>query len=243
MGLRRRVRDSFARLLDERLDVKLDGLSRDLRALEIRMRRDVKFASEAQAVASTARLVEERMAGAADYWHPTETLRASIAAAPTGGMALEFGVFQGATLREIAAARTGLIAGFDSFQGLPEVWRAGFRDGAFATEMPDVPGVLLVPGWFDETVQTFLDEHDGRVDFAHVDCDLYSSTVTVLTAIGPRLEVGSVVQFDEYFNYPGWERGEFLAWEEFTARAGIGWEYLAYTGDSEQVSVRVTSVP
>jgi hypothetical protein len=61
----------------------------------------------------------------------------------------------------------------------------------------------------------FLAENDELVAFLHLDADLYSSTKTVLELVGPRLVAGSVVLFDEYFNYPGWQHGEHRAWHEY----------------------------
>ena len=102
-----------------------------------------------------------------------------------------------------------------------------------------MPGAALVVGWFDETLPGFLGQHEGPVDFLHVDCDLYSSTVTVLEHVGPRLRPGSVVVFDEYFNYPGWQGGEHLAWQEYCARHQLSFSYEAYSRADEQVVVRV----
>ena len=86
----------------------------------------------------------------------------------------------------------------------------------------------------------FLAEHPGPVDLLHVDADLYSAADTVLTLVGPRLHAGSVVVFDEYFNYPGWQRHEHQAWQEYVERTGTTFSYEAYTYDHEQVVVRVT---
>jgi hypothetical protein len=77
------------------------------------------------------------------------------------------------------------------------------------------------------------------VAFLHLDADLYSSTVTVLEHVGPRLRPGSVIVFDEYFNYPGWEQHEHRAWLEFVAKTGITYQYVAYTCNNEQVAVVV----
>jgi hypothetical protein len=133
------------------------------------------------------------------------------------------------------------VYGFDSFEGLPEAWRSGFPAGAFdLDQLPDVPGAELVVGWFDDTVPGFLAEHPGPVSFLHLDADLYSSTRTVLDLVGPRLQPGSIVLFDEYFNYLGWEEHEHRAWREYVARTGTRFEYLGYTIDNEQVIVRVT---
>ena len=45
--------------------------------------------------------------------------------------------------------------------------------------------------------------------------------------------------FDEFFNYPGWQQHEFRAWTEFVEETGRTFEYLAYTGNNEQVVVRL----
>ena len=103
-----------------------------------------------------------------------------------------------------------------------------------------MPGAELVVGWFDDTVPGFLAEHPGPVSFLHLDADLYSSTRTVLDLVGPRLQPGSIVLFDEYFNYLGWEQHEHRAWAEYVARTGTHFEYLGYTIDNEQVIARIT---
>ena len=77
------------------------------------------------------------------------------------------------------------------------------------------------------------------VGLLHIDCDLYSSTNTVLTALADRIGVGCVIVFDEYFNYPGWESGEYRAFQEFIARTGLKYEYLVFNSRHEQVAVRI----
>jgi hypothetical protein len=74
----------------------------------------------------------------------------------------------------------------------------------------------------------------------HIDCDLYASTVEILEGLRERIQPGCVIVFDEYFNYPNWERHEFRAWQEFVTRHGVTYEYLAYA--RQQVSVRVLEV-
>jgi predicted O-methyltransferase YrrM len=61
----------------------------------------------------------------------------------------------------------------------------------------------------------------------------------VLEQVGPRLRPGSVVVFDEFFNYPGWEAHEARAWAEYTAAHDLAFRYEAYTHDNEQVVVRL----
>jgi hypothetical protein len=67
--------------------------------------------------------------------------------------------------------------------------------------------------------------------------------VTVLEAVEDRLRVGTVVLFDEYFNFPGWQEHEHRAWTEFVAETGLEFEYLGYTADDEQVAVRLLNAP
>jgi Methyltransferase domain len=155
---------------------------------------------------------------------------------------VEFGVGTGTTLKIIAETVSSdrTVAGFDIFTGLPETWRTGFPAGEFAQqEVPDIPAVQLVIGLFEDTLPGFLAQNDEQIAFMHLDCDLYSSTKTVLDLAGDRLAPDAVLLFDEFFNYPGWQRHEFRAWNEFIAQTGRTFEYLAYTGNNEQVVVRL----
>lgn len=244
-AIRRRLADLAREAVESIVPTIVDRVAREIGEHQFRERRDISFAQDVDAARSSAILVNARMAEATAFWNPLDTLHASLREAQTGGLALEFGVFEGRTLRLISEARNGAdVYGFDSFQGLPETWREGFAKGEFEVDAPPhIPGAVLVPGWFDETLAPFLETHPGPIDFAHIDCDLYSSTVTVLNHIAPRLRVGSVLQFDEYFNYPGWESGEFLAFDECVARTGIQFEYRFFTANNEQVSVQIIRVP
>jgi predicted O-methyltransferase YrrM len=212
--------------------------------LEFRARRDLLAAGERDAALSSALWAEEVMPTARVFHDPVSTLEYALSAAPQGGMALEFGVFAGRSLTVIADARKGEnVYGFDSFQGLPEDYRPHVRQGVFALDqLPRVEGAELVVGWFDDTLPVFLATHPGPVDFLHVDGDLYSSAVTVLDLVGPRLLPGSIVVFDEFFNYPGWQKHEFRAWEEYLARTGTEVAYEAYTSNNEQVVARIVDI-
>ncbi|ROP39161.1 class I SAM-dependent methyltransferase [Saccharothrix texasensis] len=212
---------------------------------EIRARRDLVFAGEQEAAKESARFIRRHLPTAPHFGHPHATLEHALGLVSAEGMALEFGVYTGGTLKLIATAFEGRdVYGFDSFEGLPEDWRNGFPAGLFGMDgLPDVDGAELVVGWFDDTLPGFLDEHPGPVSFLHVDCDLYSSTKTVLELVGPRLVPGSVIVFDEYFNYPGWQDHEHKAWSEYVDRTGIEFDYCGYTYDHEQVIMKVTGVP
>jgi hypothetical protein len=46
--------------------------------------------------------------------------------------------------------------------------------------------------------------------------------------------------FDEYFNYPEWQQGEYKAFTEFIAsNDGLGYDYIGYIGNGGQVAVRL----
>jgi predicted O-methyltransferase YrrM len=241
--------DELVAHLEQRVEARVEaldgGLRGELRAWERRQRRDILTAVDHEAMRSSAEFLTREMGDAVPYFHKHDTLRAALERVSVEGVYLEFGVASGATLRVISEkAPAGSVFGFDSFQGLPEPWRPGFEAGAFAqAELPDVPGAELVVGLFDDTLGPFLEQHPEPVAFLHLDADLYSSTRTVLQALAPRLRAGTVVVFDEYFNFPDWEAHEHRAWTEFVAATGLRFEYLGYTADDEQVAVQLVEVP
>jgi hypothetical protein len=143
------------------------------------------------------------------------------------GTACEFGVWNGESLKTIRDVRKPTVYGFDSFNGLPENWQFGENKhniGHFKTEVPkDMPlGVELVVGLFEDTIPKWLETHLEPIYFVHIDCDLYSSTKTVLNAINDRLVEGSIILFDELVNfdnkYPNWEQGEWKALNEWNRK-------------------------
>ncbi|MBJ7477476.1 TylF/MycF/NovP-related O-methyltransferase [Rhodococcus erythropolis] len=239
------ILDALALSRDELAEARGDiaGLRSRIDELEFRQRRDLAYAVDLEATASTAEFILEHLRVAETFGHPHDTLRHALGLIEIPGMALEFGVASGTTLRIVAEAfteREGTVAGFDVFSGLPETWRTGFPVGEFAQEsVPEVPGAQLVPGLFEDTLPSFLNDESGPVAFLHLDADLYSSTKTVLDLLGDRLVPGSIVVFDEFFNYPGWQQHEYRAWTEFVTRTGISFEYLGYTVDNEQVVVKI----
>jgi hypothetical protein len=106
---------------------------------------------------------------------------------------------------------------FDSFQGLPDP--AGVEDehpkwqkGALSTSLQEFAGICrrakipladyeVVPGYYEDTIAG----DGGRgglprdVALAYIDCDLYSSTKTVLNFLAGRLKNGMIIAFDDYY--------------------------------------------
>ncbi len=171
------------------------------------------------------------------------------------GLWMEFGVFRGGSLtktanwKKIFCGNTSQpVYGFDTFRGLPTNWRPGFGAGAF--NIPDgtvlsVPSnVVLVKGLFIDTLPTRLRLIDREyrcntpVSFVHIDCDIYDGARDVLFLLGSRLVQGSIIVFDELFNYPGYEKHEIKALFEFLAGSDLRLKPL---GSSGNIDLNVTS--
>lgn len=118
---------------------------------------------------------------------------------------LEFGVYRGRTIRYWASHLTSSEAhfvGFDSFEGLPENWQPNAQRGSFSVGTPpdvDDPRVSFVVGWFDKTLPSYEPPPYDQL-IINLDCDLYSSTRTVLEWLDGRLRSGTLVYFDDLFN-------------------------------------------
>ena len=199
---------------------------------------------QARAKARSLDYIEAHMRDALMFRDRWELLLHAAREAPEIGLMLEFGVADGASLRYVAGRVARPFHGFDSFEGLPEDWSGTYeRKGKFGRggTLPEVPGnVTLHRGWFTDTLPPFLAAHpDEPVACLHVDCDIYSSTVTVLRALAPRLRAGTVIVFDEYFNYPSWERHEWRAFQEFVRDSGTGYAYLGFAEKNGHVAVRL----
>lgn len=148
-----------------------------------------------------------------------DNLRYCLEKAPKDGLIMEFGVSRGTSLRVIAeVVPDRIVYGFDTFTGLPEPWMA-FPTGAFSThgKLPEVPNnVILIKGLFQDTLRSF---EKSSVAFIHIDCDLYSSTESVLEELADYITRGTVIVFDEFYklDYDA-EKSEFDAFMEWVAR-------------------------
>jgi Macrocin-O-methyltransferase (TylF) len=189
--------------------------------------------------------LEKSMPDALGFDSQRELIEHGLAAVAIDGHYLEFGVFTGGTIRFIARRiDPRVIHGFDSFKGLPEAW-SGFNLGRGAFDLggrlPRVPNnVRLHRGLFGESLPTWLSDNPGQVAFIHLDCDLYSSTKTVLDLVAPRVTSGTIILFDEYFNYANWEQHQFKAFQEFVRERQVKYVYLGFA--RQQVAVRIVSI-
>jgi hypothetical protein len=205
---------------------------------------DLKLAAKREAVD----YVREHMRGAlmmADRYALYRLALREARSLLADGLVLEFGVSAGKSIRDIAG-RVGAqkrVHGFDSFEGLPGDWSGtDMLAGRFSRggQLPSVPAnVALHKGWIEDTLPPFVAATPGPLAFANIDVDLYSSTVSILTALGERIVPGSVIVFDEYFNYPGWRDHEHKAWAEFVAARGLAYRYVGFSATRGQVAVQV----
>jgi hypothetical protein len=185
------------------------------------------------ALADSAEFAATNMSDATPCDDKRDVRERGLALMPDHGLVLEFGVWSGKSINMIAdhVGRTRHVHGFDSFEGLPEDWFGQYTKGRFHTngKLPEVlPNVQLHVGWFDKTLPAFVAEHRESIAFLHVDCDLYSSTKTIFDLLGDRLVPGSVILFDEYFNYPGWREHEHRAFQELVQERSLKYRWIAY---------------
>lgn len=121
-------------------------------------------------------------------------------------MFLEFGVYEGDSMRlwtKIADHKDSRFWGFDSFEGLPES-EPPFMEGSFGEiEPPTLEDgrVALVAGWFNDTLPKWMGDPLAPKSYPnvviHIDCDLYSSTLYVLTMLDRFMTPGTIIIFDE----------------------------------------------
>lgn len=129
--------------------------------------------------------------------------------------------------------------GFDSFEGLPETptspvptegtsetaFAAGnyscsqdeFRDILIANNV-DMSRVTLIPGFYNQSLTESLKTELSIVTagIVNIDCDLYESTVDVLSFITGLVRSGTLLLFDDWLAYDGHPfRGELRACHEW----------------------------
>jgi len=168
-------------------------------------------------------------------------IKLAIDNAKIEGLVLEFGVFNGKSIRLIATLLDSDVHGFDSFEGIPETW-AGEQKGSYSAfgVLPEVPdNVILHPGWFEDSIPAFIKNECGPVRFINIDCDLYSSTKTIFDLLGPQIVSGSVILFDEFIGYPTWKDDEFKAFHEAADQFGWKYDILCFSFLTKQVAVKI----
>lgn len=130
------------------------------------------------------------------------------------------------------------VIGLDSFCGLPKNTHRRWPEGGFRLNhsyhptIPmgepvtpdkvirffaecDVSKPLIISGYYSDASSQF-DLATDHVALLHIDCDLYESTLTALNMAKDKIRDGTVVLFDDWFNFRGSpDEGEQRAFGEF----------------------------
>lgn len=133
---------------------------------------------------------------------------------------LEFGVSKGHSFRwwinriKDSDAR---FYGFDTFTGLPESW-GPFKKGDMGNDNnpPEIDDNRheFYQGLFQQTLIPFLSKYKpDKRKVIHMDADIYSATLYVLTLFTPYIKSGDIIFFDE-FNVPLHEYKAFIEWSK-----------------------------
>jgi O-methyltransferase len=158
---------------------------------------------------------------------------------------LEFGVFRGASMgiwSGLLKNPDSLLSGFDSFEGLPEVWRMAADEKTFDVKglLPDIEDsrISFHKGWFEDTLPGFLESFSAKEQLIlHLDADLYSSTVYVMSKMEPYMLPGTILIFDELFD----REHELKALDEFLEKHPIKLECVGATQGLTQAAFRILS--
>ncbi|MDH5254678.1 MAG: TylF/MycF family methyltransferase [Gammaproteobacteria bacterium] len=133
----------------------------------------------------------------------------------------EFGCWSGSSfwLAHLESRKHGHPArlwAFDSFQGLPPPegakdehpnWAPGdmkmsvdeFHQACARDGVPR-SAYEVVPGFYQDTLDRMAPtDRPVNIALAFIDCDMYSSTRSVLRFLMPRIKHGMIIAFDDYF--------------------------------------------
>lgn len=144
------------------------------------------------------------------------------------------------------------VVGFDSFEGLPSSdnhprWKKNLfsinhsyhplvKKGVKVNEhiiidlfkQYNLPKPYIEIGKFNESLKNVIDKKYKKAAIIHIDCDLYESTKSVLFNVRPILQEGTILLFDDWFNFKGNKnKGEQRAFYEFFKKEKK-WKYIEY---------------
>ena len=183
---------------------------------------------------------------------------------------LEFGTGGGRSIIFIdkkikQAGKDFEVFGFDSNIGLPEDW---VSDSVAKGDLKHFPvpkerlglskeqseaciaeyernNITFFEGWFEDTIPMYK-KQAKNIALLHIDCDIYSSTMTVFNNLNEFIVPGTIIVFDEWFynynsKYDDHEQKAFYEWVEDKNRE---FEFLECgnltPGFFEQKTVKVT---
>jgi hypothetical protein len=154
---------------------------------------------------------------------------------------LEFGVSKGHSFKwwlDNTSSPDSKLYGFDTFEGLPEAW-GSFKKGDMIAGIPDIedPRAGFVKGLFQDTLYEFAEKHSLQEQrtIYHLDADLFTATVFVLTTMHRFMKPGDILLFDE-FNVPN---HEFEAFRIFEQSFNLKYKVVGAVNNYFQVALEV----
>ena len=193
---------------------------------------------------STIDFIEKNMSNAVVCNNRNEVFNYALRELENSGLIAEFGVKSATTINQLASKeklKKKTIYGFDSFIGLPEDWSGTKTLKGQLSNLGKLPkvnkNVKLIAGWFKETLPEFIKEHQDNFALIHIDCDLYQSTKDIFINIDKKIGKGTIIIFDEFFNYPNWHNHEYRAFKEWLETSGKKIRYLCYA--HTQIAIQI----
>ena len=158
---------------------------------------------------------------------------------------LEFGVASGTSMRwwtDHNIAPSSNFWGFDTFEGLPERY-GSLKQGVFNMkgQFPEISDerIKFVKGLFQDTLLEnikFINFSDRVI--LHIDSDLFTAALYVLTTLLPYLKKGDLILFDE-FGVPG---HEFRAFVDFVDSFYLKLKPIGAINNYLQVIFEITEI-
>lgn len=118
------------------------------------------------------------------------------------GDIVEFGCYVGKTARLISAITTKQVHVYDSFDGLPQTYenyggemRVPYDAFVETFRRDNVRLPIINKGWFSDVLPEQVPE---KISFAHLDGDLYDSTIQPLNLVYNNVTPGGVILIDDY---------------------------------------------
>ena len=153
---------------------------------------------------------------------------------------IEFGVYKGASVNDLSKYVKKIYA-FDSFEGLKEDMLGNTEAiGTFNLnkKIPSLnQNVVPIVGWIQDTLDKFLEKENPKINFVHIDVDTYETSKFILKKIKKYLVPNATILFDELYNFPGWDVGEYRALrEEFDENS---YQFKVFSIEDQKVVVKI----
>jgi len=155
---------------------------------------------------------------------------------------LEFGVASGIAIKwwvDRIKNPESRFYGFDVFTGLPEnfgVMKKHHYDTEGETPNIKDDRVKFIKGLFQDSLPGFLNNYNSNQrKVIHMDADLYSSTLYVLTKLLPILKKDDIIIFDEF----GVPTHEFKAFTEIVSSYKLKFEIIGAVNNYLQIAIKL----